>query len=485
MATKKHHGDEMTAKNKIMSFISIGVVIFALIVYILHSQFLLFSEYIILSGMAHEPKSALTVVFLVVILILMTAIIFSFFKQHFNNYIPLFVTLALTFSSISVIASSNGMIEYHFSIFMVIALLAYYESIRLIVLSTIIFAIHHIVGYFTFPEILCGSSQYPFSVLLLHALFLIFTSGATIVQIVHKNKYKVKVESEIEKKQQQFELMLGNLQTSAQTVKNTTDILMDNVAKTTTSSVEIKAAVNEISEGALQQTNSARESVTAINEMAIGIERIADSSMIVSNHAQGTVNEAKNGVSSILETRINFDSVNLSVENLGTTVMNLQNKSKDIGEISRVITEITEQTNLLALNASIEAARAGEHGKGFAVVAEEVRKLAEQSKSSASDITKIIQEIQFATSEATTSIQTTVIEVDRGLSNVKKTESILDSIVTHSEDVARQIHEVSAISEQLSASSEEVAASIKDMSHITDSSTENTKNVLILTEKQM
>ena len=73
---------------------------------------------------------------------------------------------------------------------------------------------------------------------------------------------------------------------------------------------------------------------------------------------------------------------------------NLSERSKQIAEIVNVIGEISNQTNLLALNASIEAARAGEHGKGFSVVAEEVRKLAENTKTSTEDIANLTKKIE-------------------------------------------------------------------------------------------
>lgn len=74
-------------------------------------------------------------------------------------------------------------------------------------------------------------------------------------------------------------------------------------------------------------------------------------------------------------------------------IQKLSAQSKKIVEIADVITDISMQTNLLALNASIEASHAGDLGKGFNVVAEEIKKLSEQTKTSAADISEIIQEV--------------------------------------------------------------------------------------------
>src|SRR5690606_24457006 len=120
-----------------------------------------------------------------------------------------------------------------------------------------------------------------------------------------------------------------------------------------------------------------------------------------------------------------------SVERVKELDVHYQNITKFVA----VIEDITNQTNFLALNASIEAARAGEHGRGFAVVAEEIRKLAEQSAISVTEIVELVGSIQVESENVTESLISGYEEVREGTDRIQKTSETFQEIRSLMDDM--------------------------------------------------
>ena len=128
----------------------------------------------------------------------------------------------------------------------------------------------------------------------------------------------------------------------------------------------------------------------------------------------------------------NIDAiVKESVERVKELDVHYQNITKFVA----VIEDITNQTNFLALNASIEAARAGEHGRGFAVVAEEIRKLAEQSAISVTEIVELVGSIQVESENVTESLISGYEEVREGTDRIQKTSETFQEIRSLMDDM--------------------------------------------------
>ena len=219
-----------------------------------------------------------------------------------------------------------------------------------------------------------------------------------------------------------FNKMVTNLKEMISKVSESSGQVMQVSEQLFLSANQSSAASQNIASSIQEIANGAGNQVKIFEESAKTIERMYSIATLISNKsttAKVTSNEAidvtKEGNQSINQAIQQIESINSTIYDISLNSDKLIGKSKEIGQISNVITRIASQTNLLALNAAIEAARAGEQGRGFAVVSDEVRKLAEQSGSAANEITAIIKNIQFETQKMSSSMKKSIDEIKIGI----------------------------------------------------------------------
>ncbi|NVK60374.1 MAG: methyl-accepting chemotaxis protein [Rhodobacteraceae bacterium] len=201
----------------------------------------------------------------------------------------------------------------------------------------------------------------------------------------------------------------------------TVDSLMDVVQELGESAQSIDADVSGLSENIDQLSQRTENQAATLEETAAAMEEITNNVRFTSEGAN-TIATAIDSARTEAERgeRVRGDAI--------LAMSNLEDSSKQIGQIIRVMEDIAFQTNLLALNAGVEAARAGEVGRGFAVVASEVRALAQRSADSAAEIRDLIR--------------TSNDNVSKGVTLVSELGQSMETILTEVTDISGQIKDI-------------------------------------------
>jgi len=247
---------------------------------------------------------------------------------------------------------------------------------------------------------------------------------------------------------------------------------------------KVRSNVSTMSRATESTVSSTSQQLREIELVATAVEELSASANEIARHAGDTAE--RTNATSILAEQGN-EIVNSSLENVNRLtnqieataqkIQTLKNNSVNIGSVMEVIRTIAEQTNLLALNAAIEAARAGEQGRGFAVVADEVRSLAQKTRSSTEEIESIIVQLQRAADEAHQAMNTSTAAARDTIETASKVGGALDKIRSNISIINDMNHQIATASHQQSSVANEVSKNVTQIHALSEKVSDNAQVV--------
>lgn len=253
----------------------------------------------------------------------------------------------------------------------------------------------------------------------------------------------------------------------------------EELAETSTSlsgsSAEVQQSIDEINElssdidsrvATLSKQSS--EANHNVSDLSAAIEKITASTSEISAQSTEATDITREAVEEMVET---VDHIREAVDRTteaSTAIDELENDMESVSEITTIIQDIAEQTNMLAINASIEAAQANGDGDGFAVVANEVKELAEQTKSSADDIAEIIETTQQQTETVSETINETTEKISTGADVVERSVSDLEDAKERIEETNSGIREISEAVDEQATNTEQVSSAMIEVEEQTN-----------------
>ncbi len=259
------------------------------------------------------------------------------------------------------------------------------------------------------------------------------------------------------------------------------------------------ALMNELVESSQRVAESMKEISAATNNTAYNIEEQNTMTQSIQEAIEETGNRSKHMVNTATDSNANIQesirimeelkqqSEKIAATNKDVTLAmeKLQQKTKEVEDITDMILNISSQTNLLALNASIESARAGEAGRGFAVVADQIRQLAEQTKSSTEEISRIVSELNMNADNVVRSVESSVEATDSQTKNIITASESFEKINSDMIQLIQDINEIDFQISGLSESNNKIVENISHLSAATQQITASAEQVQEMSERNL
>ncbi|MCL1875232.1 MAG: bacteriohemerythrin [Synergistaceae bacterium] len=261
-------------------------------------------------------------------------------------------------------------------------------------------------------------------------------------------------------------------------------ILLSTSEQSAKSAEDVAAFVGNIAQDTQMQMQAVDSMTRNIEGITNGIDNVASITQNVSDKSAQAFETAKEGNASLSAVIKQMNDIAETTKKSFGAIKILGEKSEEINEIVKLISDISGQTNLLALNAAIEAARAGEQGRGFAVVAEEVRNLAEQSQQATEKITAEILDIQKNTEGAVALMNAGMAESNKGMRVITQNDAMFKKIITNITELNQEMQSITEVTKELSNSSKAVRTSAEELGAICAKTSSFTSEIAAATRTQ-
>lgn len=403
------------------------------------------------------------------------------------------------------IQQSHGMVETHFSVFVLLAFLVYYRDWLPILLAAGTIAVHHL-SFFVLQQgdsgiylLQAGSGWH---VVFIHAGYVVVETAILLVLARHAAREAAagedlqRTSAHLLRDGQPVDLAYRSPSNDGLAQRfNRFLALLDNlVSRVVGAGDELRDTSQRLTQSTQELNHCADALLDATAQMGGAIEQLSHAVGDVSNSAEQAAHTARQadadaaaGAAAISDTQSEIHTLARQMDSSSGVVQQLAAEAQAIDRVLEVIRSVAEQTNLLALNAAIEAARAGEAGRGFAVVADEVRGLAQRTQQSTEEIENLVAGLQNGTRqvssimlnsrELTANSVTLSRKAGASLGNITQTVSNIQAMNQQiaaaaeqqnavAEEITRSIINVRDVSEQTAAASEETAASSVELARL-------------------
>ena len=233
---------------------------------------------------------------------------------------------------------------------------------------------------------------------------------------------------------------------------------------------QLQHTSEEVAARSRQQSEAASSMAAAVEQMTVSIDQVAQNAREAHGISLQAGELSGKGSQVIQNAAREMNLIAQAVQSSSQIIEELGQQSEQITSIVKTIHEIADQTNLLALNAAIEAARAGEQGRGFAVVADEVRKLAERTSLSTSEIAGMVGKIQSGTRNAIGSMESGVTQVGKGVDLATQAGSSITEIRDGALRVVQVVNSISDAIREQGAASSEIAKNVEHIAQMSEES---------------